>query len=154
MRTISDRKRTMQNAAETTYPLLEALVIRACQRAGSRMNAYADVARGIGTTGSWVRKFLGRQPVRLDADTYLNIKAEYERECARWEAEAEMQKARFFALGRADHAMAQAATGASQASQADDDGKTASQGVAEGSGASQPRVSRPEVAGVVGAGLK
>jgi hypothetical protein len=71
------------------------------------MCAYSEVARTIGETGSWVRKFLGRQRVRLDADTYLNIQAAYERECARWEAEAELQKARFFALRGRDHAMAQ-----------------------------------------------
>lgn len=95
----------MRTAADLTHPLLGALVDRAQQRSGSKMNAYADVARVIGETGSWVRKFLGRQTVRLDADTYLKIQAAYERECARWEAEAEMQKARFFALQGRDHAM-------------------------------------------------
>lgn len=104
-RTIVVRKRTMQRAADATFPLVGALVERAERRVGSRMAAYADVARAIGSTGSWVRKFLGRQPVRLDADTYLNIQALYDAECRRWEAETETQRARFFALGRGPDAM-------------------------------------------------
>ncbi|MGU3403387.1 hypothetical protein [Methylobacterium brachiatum] len=71
------------------------------------MNAYDAVGRDIGESGSWVRKFLGRQPVRLDADTYLAIQDRYARECERWEAEADLQRARFFALGKGDDAMAQ-----------------------------------------------
>lgn len=109
-RTILVRKRTMQTAADETFPLLGLLVERAQAQSGSRMNAYADVARSIGASGSWVRKFLGRQPVRLDADTYRNIKALYAAKCARWDAEAELQRARFFALGKGDDAMAQITT--------------------------------------------
>lgn len=110
MRTEFGRKRTMRSAADDTYPLLGALVEKAQQRSGSKMNAYADVARAIGETGSWVRKFMGRQRVRLDADTYLSIQAEYERQCARWEAEAQTQKARFFALRERNDAMAKTET--------------------------------------------
>lgn len=110
MRTVFGRKRTMRSAADATYPLLGALVDRAQRSGGSRMTAYADVARSIGETGSWVRKFLGRQRVRLDADTYLKVQAEYERQCVRWEAEAEAQKARFFALRGSDDAMAKSTT--------------------------------------------
>lgn len=89
----------MHSAASVTLPILGALVERASRRAGSKMIAYDDVGRVIGESGSWVRKFLGRQQVRLDADTYLAIKAAYARECARLEAEAAMDRARFFALG-------------------------------------------------------
>ncbi|WP_149313512.1 hypothetical protein [Methylobacterium sp. P1-11] len=70
------------------------------------MVAYDDVGRAIGESGSWVRKFLGRHAVRLDADTYLAIRAAYDRECARIEAEAELERARFFALGGRLDAMA------------------------------------------------
>lgn len=136
-------------AADATYPLLGALLDRAHKRSGSRMNAYADVARTIGETGSWVRKFMGRQRVRLDADTYLKIKHEYERECARWEAEAELQKARFFALGREDNAMAQAAIGLGAPPQAPDDCKAASEGMAKGRRSARPRASHSEMASVV-----
>lgn len=110
-RTIGVRKRTMQSAASATFPILTALVERATRRAGSKMHAYADVGREIGESASWVRKFLGRQPVRLDADTYLAIRDRYARECERWEAEADLQRARFLALGGGDDAMAQSAVG-------------------------------------------
>lgn len=96
----------MQSAASATLPILSALVERAARHVGSKMHAYDDVGRSIGESGSWVRKFLGRQPVRLDADTYLAIQDRYARECERWEAEADLQRARFFALGRGEHAMA------------------------------------------------
>lgn len=89
----------MQSAASVTFPILGALVERASKRVGSRMVAYDDVGRAIGESGSWVRKFLGRHAVRLDADTYLAIKAAYARECARIQAEADLERARFFALG-------------------------------------------------------
>lgn len=89
----------MQSAASVTFPILGALVERASRRVGSRMVAYDDVGRSIGESGSWVRKFLGRHAVRLDADTYLAIKAAYARECARIQAEADLERARFFALG-------------------------------------------------------
>lgn len=101
----------MQSAASATLPILCARVERATRRVGSKMHAYDDVGRAIGESGSWVRKFLGRQPVRLDADTYLAIQDRYARECERWEAEADLQRARFFALGRGDDAMAQSAVG-------------------------------------------
>ncbi|CAO4145605.1 hypothetical protein [Methylorubrum extorquens] len=42
------------------------------------MLAYEAVGRTIGTTASWVRKFVGDQPVRLDADTFLRIRATYQ----------------------------------------------------------------------------
>jgi hypothetical protein len=96
----------MQRAADISMPLVGALVDRARYRAGSRMIAYSDVGRAIGESASWVRKFLGRQPVRLDADTFLAIKAAYVRECERIEAEAELERARFFALGGRLDAMA------------------------------------------------
>ena len=53
-----------------------------------------------------MRKFLGRQPIRLDADTFLNIHAAYRAECDRLEAQAELEWARFRALGEGDDAMA------------------------------------------------
>ena len=105
MRTIFARKRTMQSAADLTSPMLDALVRHAERRTGSRMLAYDTVARTIGATGSWVRKFLGNQPVRLDADTFLRIHATYQANCDHWEAQADEDRAAFFALGRGDDAM-------------------------------------------------
>lgn len=105
MRTKIARKRTMMSAAELAFPRVGALVERAQRRSGSRMAAYHDVARAIGVTGGWVRKFLGRQAIRLDADTFLQIEAAYRAECERWETEAANERARFLALGKDDDAM-------------------------------------------------
>ncbi|BAU93420.1 hypothetical protein MPPM_4815 [Methylorubrum populi] len=96
----------MTTAADLAFPRVGALVDLAERRSGSRMNAYDDVGRKIGATASWVRKFLGRQPIRLDADTFLNIHAAYRAECDRLEAQAELEWARFRALGEGDDAMA------------------------------------------------
>lgn len=95
----------MQSAADLTSPMLDALVRHAERRTGSRMLAYDTVARTIGATGSWVRKFLGNQPVRLDADTFLRIHATYQANCDHWDAHADEDRAAFFALGREDDGM-------------------------------------------------
>ena len=95
----------MQNAADLTSPMLDALVRHAERRTGSRMLAYDAVARAIGATSSWVRKFVGNQPVRLDADTFLRIHATYQANCDRWDAQADEDRAAFFALGREDNGM-------------------------------------------------
>ncbi|WP_244471681.1 hypothetical protein [Methylobacterium sp. ARG-1] len=71
------------------------------------MLAYDAVARSIGATGSWVRKFIGHQPVRLDADTFLRIHRTYQANCDRWDAQADEDRAAFFALGGGDDAMDQ-----------------------------------------------
>ncbi|MGE7153134.1 hypothetical protein ACQKJ1_05270 [Methylorubrum rhodesianum] len=95
----------MQTAANLANPLVDALVRHAERRTGSRMLAYEAVGRTIGTTASWVRKFVGNQPVRLDADTFLRIRATYQANCDRWDAQADEDRAAFFALGREEDAM-------------------------------------------------
>ncbi|SFL18060.1 hypothetical protein [Methylorubrum salsuginis] len=95
----------MQTAANLANPLVGALVKHAERRTGSRMLAYEAVGRTIGTTASWVRKFIGNQPVRLDADVFLRIRATYQANCDRWDAQADEDRAAFFALGEADDAM-------------------------------------------------
>nr|WP_245438978.1 hypothetical protein [Methylorubrum zatmanii] len=97
----------MQTAANLANPLVDALVRHAERRTGSRMLAYEAVGRTIGTTASWVRKFVGNQPVRLDADTFLRIRATYQANCDRWDAQADEDRAAFFALGGGDDAMDQ-----------------------------------------------
>ena len=95
----------MQTAANLASPLVGALVRHAERRTGSRMLAYETVGRAIGTTASWVRKFIGNQPVRLDADTFLRIRATYQANCDRWDAQADEDRAAFFALGEPHDAM-------------------------------------------------
>lgn len=97
----------MQTAANLANPLVDALVRHAERRTGSRMLAYEAVGRTIGATASWVRKFIGNQPVRLDADTFLRIRATYQANCDRWDAQADEDRAAFFALGGGDDAMDQ-----------------------------------------------
>ncbi|UMY19097.1 hypothetical protein MMB17_07305 [Methylobacterium organophilum] len=50
---------------------------------------------------------MGNQPVRLDADTFLRIRATYQANCNHWDAQADEDRAAFFALGREDDAMDQ-----------------------------------------------
>lgn len=130
----------MSTAVSKAQPWLAALVDLDTARSGSRMNAYANVARSIGASGSWVRKFLGNQPVRLDADVYLGIQARYEAACARWDAEAEAQKQRFLALGRGADEM--------------DQSKTVRSPVDQSRQPARRRKAASVVAGVVGEGQK
>lgn len=97
---------TAADAKNETLPMLLALVGRAEVRTGSRMTAYETVARRIGASASWVRKFVGRQQVGLEGHVLLNIAGLYRAECERWEAEAEKERALFFALGGETDAMA------------------------------------------------
>ena len=130
----------MSTAVSKAQPWLAALVDLDAARSGSRMNAYASVARSIGASDSWVRKFLGNQPVRLDADVYLGIQARYEAACARWDAEAEAQKQRFMALGRGADEM--------------DTSKTIGTSLDESCKSARRRKTTALVAGVVGEGTE
>jgi hypothetical protein len=130
----------MQTAANLANPLVDALVRHAERRTGSRMLAYEAVGRTIGTTASWVRKFIGNQPVRLDADTFLRIRATYQANCDRWDAQADEDRAAFFALGGGDDAM--------------DQGPDARLDVAEGSQAARGRPAPAVVAPMVDQGAQ
>jgi len=130
----------MQTAANLANPLVDALVRHAERRTGSRMLAYEAVGRTIGTTASWVRKFVGNQPVRLDADTFLRIRATYQANCDRWDTQADEDRAAFFALGGGDDAM--------------DQGPDARLDVAEGSQATRGRQASTVVAPMVDQGTQ
>ncbi|MHC2016347.1 hypothetical protein [Methylobacterium sp. CM6247] len=130
----------MHSAANLTSPMLDALVKHAERRTGSRMLAYDKVARSIGATSSWVRKFLGNQPVRLDADTFLRIHATYQANCDRWDAQADEDRAAFFALGREDDGM--------------DQGTNPSLHVGQGASATDGGRAAPVVAALVDQGTK
>jgi len=130
----------MQTAANLANPLVDALVRHAERRTGSRMLAYEAVGRTIGTTASWVRKFVGNQPVRLDADTFLRIRATYQANCDRWDAQADEDRAAFFALGGGDDAM--------------DQGTCARLEMEEGAGAAGGRQASAVVAAVVDQGVQ
>ena len=95
MRTDVDRKRTMITAADgidRARPFAAALVEREERRSGSRMSAYAAVARTVGVSESWLRKLLGRQPVVVAVHEYINLASAYVASCERIEAEADRQR--------------------------------------------------------------
>ncbi|MFJ7660724.1 hypothetical protein ACIQYO_26745 [Methylobacterium sp. NPDC097178] len=74
-------------------PKLSALVRLAQSSMGSKMAAYDAVGRRIGASGSWVRKFIGRQDTGLDGHVLHNIRAAYERLCTNIEAAADAAEA-------------------------------------------------------------
>lgn len=102
----------MMTAADSlaqTRPLLVALVERKRRSTGSKMAAYLAVARTVGRSTTWVRKVVGRQFVAIELHDYLNIANAYRAACERMEAEAELEKQRFYALGKAANAVADSA---------------------------------------------
>lgn len=85
------REKKMSAAAltSTTRSALAALVEREQRRTGSRTLAYEIVARSVGSSSSWVRKFLARsEEVKEPRITlFQNIRASYENLCSRVEQE-------------------------------------------------------------------
>jgi hypothetical protein len=84
---------TASQARDETLPKLSALVRLAQTSMGSKMAAYDAVGRRIGASGSWVRKFMGRQDTGLDGHVLHNIRTAYERLCTKIEAAADAAKA-------------------------------------------------------------
>jgi len=84
---------TATQVQDSVLPKLTALVRLAQSGTGSKMIAYDAVGRRIGASGSWVRKFLGRQPVALDGHVLLNIGTAYARLCSSIEAAADAAEA-------------------------------------------------------------
>ena len=96
MGTKTDRNRAMLTASQArdeTLPKLSALVRLAQTSMGSKMAAYDAVGRRIGASGSWVRKFIGRQDTGLDGHVLHNIRTAYERLCSNIEAAADAAEA-------------------------------------------------------------
>lgn len=98
----SDRKKTMSSAAlnSATRSALGALVEREARRVGSRSVAYEIVAQTVGTSSSWVKKFLAdRGEVSEPRITlFQNIRAAYGQLCERVEKENEADELRLRAL--------------------------------------------------------
>lgn len=75
------------------------LVARAERNTGSRMAAYEQVARTVGTSSGWIRKFVrGYEAKEPRATLYENIRANYEALCARVEQENRADELRLMAL--------------------------------------------------------
>lgn len=75
------------------------LVKQAEYKTGSRMAAYEMVASTVGTSASWLRKFLaGREAKEPGWTTGWNILDQYRRVCSRVEAEIELERTKLLAL--------------------------------------------------------
>jgi len=75
------------------------LVKQAEYKTGSRMAAYEMVASTVGTSASWLRKFLaGREAKEPGWTTGWNILDQYRRVCSRVEAEVELERTKRLAL--------------------------------------------------------
>ena len=99
---------TATQVQDEILPKLLKLVRLAQSGTGSKMTAYDAVGRRIGASGSWVRKFLGRQPVGLDGHVLLNIGTAYARLCTSIEAAADAAEASNALLREDLHAALQA----------------------------------------------
>jgi hypothetical protein len=89
--TKADRNKAMSTAAlnSLTRNALTQLVDQEERRTGSRMLAYSNIARAIGSSSSWVRKFIANsQEVKEPRITlFHNIRASYLNLCSRVEEE-------------------------------------------------------------------
>jgi hypothetical protein len=99
----SDRKSQMSSAAtlaDATRSALGLLVEREERRVGSRDVAFENVAQSVGSSASWVRKFIGRSDeVKEPRMTlFLNIRAAYEQLCNRVEQEHQNELAKIALL--------------------------------------------------------
>ena len=88
------------HTAEFTRELAAHLVDRAERHVGKRMDAYDIVARSIGTSSSWLRKFIAGRGEAKEPGwvTGWNIVDQYRRMCSRVEAEIETERAKYLAL--------------------------------------------------------
>jgi hypothetical protein len=96
------------STAALTRDAASYLVKRAEYQTGSRMVAYEMVASTVGTSASWLRKFLaGREAKEPGWTTGWNILDQYSRICDRVEAEIETERTKILALkGQIDAATA------------------------------------------------
>ena len=99
---------TAEQALEQIRPDLARIISAKEQKLGSRMLAYDRLGADLGRSPSWIRKVLGRAPdVTVGLHDALNIRAAYERICARVSAAADAQAAENNRLRRDIHAALQ-----------------------------------------------
>lgn len=84
----------------TTKTALRALIDRETHRVGSRTVAFENVARMVGASSSWIRKFLTYEDAVAEPRITLfeNIRAAYNHICERIEADNRADEARWKAL--------------------------------------------------------
>jgi hypothetical protein len=85
---------TAEQALEQIRPDLASIVAVKERTLGSRMRAYESLGTKLGRSPTWIRKVLGRAPdVTVGLHDALNIRAAYERLCARVESAADALEA-------------------------------------------------------------
>ena len=85
---------TAEQALEQIRPDLASIVAVKERTLGSRMRAYESLGSKLGRSPTWIRKVLGRAPdVTVGLHDALNIRAAYERLCARVENAADALEA-------------------------------------------------------------
>lgn len=103
----------MSSAALTsaTRSALGALVEKETRRVGSRTVAYEIVAQTVGTSSSWIRKFLAKsEEVKEPRITlFQNIRSAYDQLCERVESENRTDELRLNALKGNLHAVTESA---------------------------------------------
>lgn len=85
---------TAEQALEQIRPDLASIIAVKERSLGSRMRAYESLGSKLGRSPTWIRKVLGRAPdVTVGLHDALNIRAAYERLCARVESAADALEA-------------------------------------------------------------
>ena len=85
---------TADQALESIRPDLASVIAAQERNLGSRMLAYESLGSKIGRSPTWIRKVLGRaEDVTVGLHDALNIRAAYERLCARVENAADALEA-------------------------------------------------------------
>ena len=104
---ISGKSKTMSNADITALTRnAAAMVVQRRERdSGSRMVAYEQVAAMVGVSSDWLRKFIAKSSdATPNLVAGLNILAAYDRMCARFDKEAEIERAKLAKLKDEIHA--------------------------------------------------
>lgn len=85
------------------------LVSHAARKNGSLMRGYEIVARSVGVSPGWLRRFIKSYEAAKEprATVYENIRASYEAFCSRVELENELDEKRLHALRRGPDASIQ-----------------------------------------------
>lgn len=85
---------TADQALEQIRPDLASIIAVKERTLGSRMRAYESLGSKLGRSPTWIRKVLGRAPdVTVGLHDALNIRAAYDRLCARMESAADALEA-------------------------------------------------------------
>lgn len=121
----SDKKRKpMRTAALLTREALEALVTHQERRVG-RVNAYKDVADLVGSSASWVRKFLAdsKEVKEPRLTLFQNIRAHYVKLCDRVEQQNRIDELRLRMIEGELHAVTEGLSAEDQSQVEASDGR-------------------------------